>query len=110
MQEVAEKVRQSQVPGEEPITGDEAAVIAAGSPHEVLEHLVGEVRKQVRKSFIDATESEFREFIGVNRYERSGERNDQRNGYRERDMVTEIGMLEDLPIPRARKGNFVPSF
>ena len=107
MQEVAEKIGQSQVQPE-PIT--EEIGMVEGSPHEVLEHLVGEVRKKVREVFIEATETEFKTFIGADPYKRTSERKDQRNGYRTRDMVTEIGMLEDLPIPRSRKGKFLPSF
>lgn len=110
MQEVAKKIDQSQMEPEREIRGNQATAVGPGSPNEMLEQLVGEVRKKVRKVFIDATESEFRTFIGADPYERSGERNDQRNGYRTRDMVTELGVLEDLPVPRSRQRNFLPSF
>src|SRR5437016_14078633 len=108
MQEIAEKIEQSQTAIS--AQGETGAVEEVASPNEMLEYLVGEVRKQVRKVFIDAAESEFRSFVGAERYERSNGRKDQRNGSRPRDMVTEIGTLSELPIPRARKGNFLPSF
>ena len=108
MQEIAEKIEQSQTAIS--AQGETGAVEEVASPNEMLEYLVGEVRKQVRKVFIDAAESEFRSFVGAERYERSNGRKDQRNGSRSRDMVTEIGTLSELPIPRARKGNFLPSF
>lgn len=42
-------------------------------------------------------------------YERSGERQAYRNGYRERRLDTRLGSL-DLQIPRLRRGSYFPSF
>jgi transposase-like protein len=111
MQEIAKKNDESQirgVPG--PISEAQALELGPKSPNEVLENLIKEVRERVRQVFIEATESEFRAFIGADPYERSDERKDRRNGYRTREMVTELGTLEDIPIPRSREGNFRPSF
>ncbi|TLY28971.1 MAG: IS256 family transposase [Ignavibacteria bacterium] len=107
MQEVVEKIDHSQA---QPNAEAMAEAITPVSPHEVLEHLVGDVRKKVREVFIQAAETEFRSFIGADPYERTSERKDQRNGDRPRDLVTEVGTLVDLPIPRAREGSFMPSF
>ena len=46
---------------------------------------------------------------GAGRHERSAERVNQRNGYRERALETRIGRL-DLRIPKLRSGSYYPSF
>jgi putative transposase len=114
MRQVAEKIEQSQTvisrqQSEVPHQELEKEVRAI-SPNEILEEMIEEVRHNTREVFIRAIETEFRAFIGAEPYKRTSERKDHRNGYRTRDMVTEIGTLTDLPIPRAREGNFIPSF
>ena len=54
-------------------------------------------------------EAEVSEQIGAERYERSEERQDYRNGYRERNWETRVG---DIPvrIPKLRRGSYFPSF
>jgi transposase-like protein len=46
---------------------------------------------------------------GATRHERSAERVNHRNGYRERTLQTRIGAL-DLRIPKLRSGSYYPSF
>ena len=46
---------------------------------------------------------------GAERYERSEQRVNRRNGYRERSIETRIGKL-DLKIPNLRSGSYYPSF
>ena len=46
---------------------------------------------------------------GAERHERSGERVNQRNGYRDRQLETRIGMMA-LKIPKLRQGSCYPSF
>ena len=43
------------------------------------------------------------------RHERSGERINQRNGYRDRQLETRIGTMA-LKIPKLRQGSYYPSF
>ena len=50
-------------------------------------------------------ELEFEEFLGAEPYERSGDREGYRNGYRERDLFTRVGKLT-LRVPRDREGKF----
>ncbi|HIZ53752.1 MAG TPA: IS256 family transposase [Candidatus Enterococcus avicola] len=50
-------------------------------------------------------EAERDEYIQAQRYERHGERADQRNGYYERDYTMSIGKLK-LRVPRTRNGGF----
>lgn len=54
-------------------------------------------------------EMQIAQMVGVGRHERSEQRLDQRNGYRERRFDTRVGSL-DLAVPRLRKGNYMPSF
>ena len=74
--------------------------ILAQQPDDVLQDLMGRVAQA-------AIEAQFHEFIGAEHYERSDERKDHRNGFRNRSVDTRMGSI-DLRIPRAREGNFVP--
>jgi len=58
----------------------------------------------IRQVFITALAEEVNSFIQAAHYQRTPERRDQRNGYYERDLVTTAGKIEDLPVPRTRKG------
>jgi transposase-like protein len=46
--------------------------------------------------------------IGAQRYERSEQRSNSRNGHREREWDTRVGTIE-LQIPKLRKGSYFPS-
>src|SRR6266436_4408111 len=46
---------------------------------------------------------------GAARHERSEDRTNSRNGYRERQWQTRVGALE-LKIPKLRQGTYYPSF
>lgn len=54
-------------------------------------------------------ELEAEERCGAGWHERSPERKNQRNGYRERALQTRLGALE-LRIPKLRQGSYYPSF
>ncbi|HNP42520.1 MAG TPA: IS256 family transposase, partial [Nitrospira sp.] len=47
--------------------------------------------------------------IGASRHERNAERQNYRNGYRERPLHTRLGTLE-LQVPKLRQGSYFPSF
>ncbi len=55
-----------------------------------------------------AINEEFNAFIGCLPYQRSAQRRDYRNGYLLKDFETRFGLIEEISIPRARKG-FFPS-
>ena len=57
----------------------------------------------------EAMQLELEQHVGAQRYERSGERLDHRNGTRRRRFDTRMGSL-DLEIPRLRDGAYMPSF
>jgi putative transposase len=54
-------------------------------------------------------EMEVSEQIGAERYQRSEERQGQRNGYRERVWETRVGEIP-VRIPKLREGSYFPSF
>jgi transposase-like protein len=54
-------------------------------------------------------EFEVEGLIGAARHERSAERINQRNGYRERTLESRLGTLE-LRIPKLRQGSYFPGF
>ena len=53
-------------------------------------------------------ETEITVRLGARRYVRDEARRDWRNGYRERDLTTELGLLQGLQVPRSRKGTYQP--
>ncbi|CAM3748899.1 Mutator family transposase [Alicyclobacillus pomorum] len=53
-------------------------------------------------------EAEVSELVGAERFERSKERKNYRNGYRSREWDTRVGTIE-LQILMLRKGSYFPS-
>jgi transposase-like protein len=62
------------------------------------------LRGAVRITLITVLEEEVEAFIGAGPYQRTPGRRDQRNGHYPRDLVTGMGKVEGLPVPRTRKG------
>src|SRR5690349_22241361 len=54
-------------------------------------------------------ESDVEGLIGAGRYERSPERSNYRNGYRDRALDTRLGTLQ-LRVPKLRQGSYFPPF
>src|SRR5437764_566788 len=67
------------------------------------------LREMIRWTIQELMEAEVAAQIGAGRYERSGERVTQRNGYRTRPWDTRVGTLE-LEIPKLRQGSYFPSW
>src|SRR3954462_12519702 len=65
------------------------------------------LRGLVRWAVQELMEAEVTAQIGAGRYERTDERNTQRNGYRPRTWDTRVGSLE-LQIPKLRQGSYRP--
>lgn len=63
-----------------------------------------QMRLAVRYTLITILNEEVDAFVGAGRYERSDWRRDQRNGTYPRSLGTSVGQIEDLPVPRTRKG------
>jgi putative transposase len=83
-------------------------VRAAASKLLVEEH-ADVLREAVRVMLREAMEVEVSAAVGAGWYERSAEREAQRNGYRPRGWDTRVGTIE-LAIPRLRTGTYFPSF
>ncbi len=62
------------------------------------------LRCAVRTVLVTVLEDEIEAFIGAGRYERTSTRRDRRNGHYTRDLGTGFGVIEDLSVPRSRKG------
>ena len=69
--------------------------------HELLRE---KLREAVRYTLIQVLEAEVEACIGAAVYERVSTRQDHRNGHYERNLVTGMGEVEALPVPRTRKG------
>ncbi len=67
------------------------------------------LRQLAETTLAKLMEFEVAQRIGAERHERSGERVNYRNGYRERTLDTRLGTLE-LEIPKLRNGSYFPSF
>jgi transposase-like protein len=78
-------------------------------PEAFFENLEKQTRMFARNVIIRWIQEEFDHFIGAGPYQRTDQRSDQRNGFRTRHVETRLGVLEDIPIPRARNGNFNPT-
>jgi putative transposase len=72
----------------------------------------GDLKEQTQrlvKRLLEAVlEEEVIEQLGVDRYRRSHLRGGYRNGYRQRNLLTEFGLLEEIRVPRDRAGLFQP--
>jgi transposase-like protein len=65
-----------------------------------------EAFKQIGEKFLNVVlEKEFTDFIGATKHERTGDRADYRNGYKDRKLKTTLGEL-NLLRPYARVGKF----
>ena len=65
-------------------------------------------REHLRWLMERTMETELTQRLGASRYGRSDTRTDWRNGYRERDLVTEMGLLTGVRVPRSRHGSYQP--
>jgi putative transposase len=62
------------------------------------------MRTAIRITLTVVLEEELHQVVGAGRYERSVQRRDQRNGSYTRDLLTSVGRIEELPVPRTRQG------
>lgn len=62
------------------------------------------MRNVVRLALTTILEEEVTAFIGAAPYEQNLTRRDYRNGAYPRDLDTSVGRIEDLPVPRTRRG------
>ena len=69
--------------------------------HELLQE---RMRLAIRHTLISVLEEEVEGFIQAALYQRTPRRQDYRNGSYERNLITSVGELEDLSVPRTRNG------
>lgn len=74
-----------------------------------FEEVTQRSRELVKQLLEEALEWELKECVEVKRHERSERRKGYRNGYRTRDLMTTWGVIEDIKVPRERKGGFRPT-
>ena len=74
------------------------------SQAEIHELLQEKMRTAIRFTLLTVLDEEVTAFIGAQPYVRTPERRDQRNGWYRRDLGTSVGLIEELPVPRTRKG------
>jgi transposase-like protein len=77
---------------------------AALRQDEFQELLREKMRAAIWLTLATTLEAEVSAFVGAPPYERRPNRRDQRNGTYTRDLVTSVGKLEELPVPRTRRG------
>lgn len=79
-----------------------------GVKEEFWEDVSKETLKLVRRLLEEAMEEQLVAQLRVSWYKRDPERVGYRNGYRERDLLTRYGLLENLRVPRDRDSLFKP--
>lgn len=85
-----------------PRTDDTANVAMA---QETFQRLLQEkLRNAIRLTLTTVLNEEIEAYLRAGRYERTPDRQDQRNGYYTRGLGTGLGQIEALPVPRSRKG------
>jgi transposase-like protein len=72
----------------------------------VKQDLEARVRQGIKALFEQILEEEMTQHLGATPYQRSPTRRGQRNGDYERDLVTGVGTISQLRVPRDREGTF----
>lgn len=76
--------------------------------HETVENdVAARVREGVRAVLEQVLEEEMTEHLQARRRERTDARRGERNGHYARDLVTPVGRIEQLRVPRDRDGEFL---
>jgi transposase-like protein len=85
----------------QPKDTQEAAISQAGFQDYVREQM----RAAIRVTLTTILVEELRAIIGAERYEQTSTRRDRRNGSYQRDLLTSLGPLQGLDVPRSRHGH-----
>jgi transposase-like protein len=62
------------------------------------------LRLAIKYTLLQVLEEEIEAFVNAEPYQRTQDRRDYRNGHYQRDLVTTMGVVEDLAVPRTRSG------
>lgn len=72
-----------------------------------IDGLAEYIRGFIKHAVEQAVKQELTNFLGYEQYQRGEERRDNyRNGYYERDLLTRFGLIEDIQVARDRNGEF----
>lgn len=79
---------------------------------EVKDNPWGDLKRQTQrlvKTLLEGSlEKEMVRYAGAEKHERTEGRKEYRNGHYSRDLLTEIGLIKDILVPRSRKKGFKP--
>jgi transposase-like protein len=70
----------------------------------IQELLQERLRLAIKYTLLQVLEEEIEAFVNAEPYQRTQDRRDYRNGHYQRDLVTTMGVVEDLAVPRTRSG------
>jgi len=76
------------------------------SEDEIWGDLTGAMRQELKMRLEDIMEAERDLLAACRRYERSSRRQDERAGYRPRSIITALGKISRLMVPKLRKSRF----
>lgn len=65
------------------------------------------IREGMKALLEQILEEEMSQHVGAHRRERTVERRGERNGHYQRDLITPVGKIEQLHVPRDREGEFL---
>lgn len=85
-----------------PQSNDTASV--APTQETFQEVLQEKLRAAIRLTMATVLEEELEAYLQAGRYERTPNRQDQRNGHYTRGLGTGLGQIDALPVPRSRNG------
>jgi putative transposase len=92
-------------PKEETMTPRRNHTLSQAERQATIQELLQEkMRLAIRHTLITVLEEEVENFIQAALYQRTPNRKDYRNGHYECDLVTTMGEIEELPVPRTRGG------
>lgn len=78
---------------------------AAISQAEFQDYVREQLRAAIRVTLMSILDEEMTVLIGAERYEQTSTRRDRRNGSYQRDLLTSLGPLQGLDVPRSRHGH-----
>jgi putative transposase len=88
-----------------------AALLASSGPEpqELQDELLSLARRHLKTLLETSLDLELTRYLGCGHHDRAPTRQGYRNGYYTRDLVTGLGLLEQLRVPRSRQPGFQPS-
>lgn len=75
------------------------------SQAEFQDYVREQMRAAIRVTLTSILDAEMTALIGAERYEQTSTRRDRRNDSYQRDLLTSLGPLQDLAVPRSRQGH-----